>query len=168
MMLLAQQVESARAAGALLGSLCILGVIVLVGTLIGGAFLMGACKLFNTMVYKPASRNGVPMPDVSKAMGIIFATMIVNVAVTFGAAFAIGTGTAVLGGDRGSVDISIQVFSNTVSFFVLSGMLTAMLPTHFGRAALVSLLYYALAIIPAVLILLVAMTVLGNLPGAAG
>ncbi len=162
-MLLAQQVDAARAAGAVVGFLCGLSVVLLIGTLVGAAILMGACKLFNTMVRKPASRNGVPMPNVGKAMGIIFATMLVNVILSLIIGFAIGVGAAAMGGNDRMASVSIQLISNSLSYFLLTGMLTAILPAPLGRAALVALLYYAMGIIIVVMIGLVILGSFGNL-----
>ena len=145
--------------------MCGLGAVLLIGTLVGTAFLMGACKLFNTMVHKPVSKNGVQMPDLGKAVGIVFATIVLNVAITFAIGFALGAGTAVAGGNVETARITTQLASNFIGFFVMCGLLTAILPTSFGRAALVALLYYAFAIIIAVMILLVIVAAVGSLPG---
>lgn len=155
MMLLAQQVDAARAAGALVGFLCGLSVILVIGTLIGAGILIGSCKLFNTMVRKPASRNGVPMPEIGKAMGIIFATTLLNVVLAIVIGVAAGVGATAMGGGNRMTSVIVQLISNSLSFFLLTGMLTALLPAPIGRAALVALLYYAISIIIVVLILLV-------------
>jgi hypothetical protein len=112
---------------------------------------------------RPARRDrrsaAIPEPNFLKGMGIAFVAYIVNFIVNVGLALALGVGIAGLargGGVRGGADpglmILFQVVNLAVSFLVWSGILAAMLPTTFGRAALVTLF---MAIIGFFLILLI-------------
>jgi hypothetical protein len=106
------------------------------------------------------------MPDVGKAAGIVFGTIVLNMVLSVVIGFTLGAGTAVAGGSMEMATHSAQLASFVIGFLVLAGLLTAVLPTSFGRAALVTLLYYAFATIFVVMILLVLVAALGSLPGA--
>ncbi len=137
--------------------LCGVGVSLFIGTLIGGAILMGSCKLFNVMVYKPVSRNGVPVPEMDQAMGIVFAAILVSIATVFGIRVAFGA--SLLEGTTNLNNIT-QPISIAVNYCVVTGLLAAMLPTSPGRAALVALLYSAIGLVcGAAFVLLVVLSI---------
>ncbi len=153
MMLLAQQPDPARLAQVLAGLLCVLGVALVIGTLIGAVVLRTACWLYNLFVGGAKSRDAVPMPDFGKAMGIAFVAALVNMGTSFVVGLVVGGGMAAMGKDLGAAQSVAQLVAVPVSFLVLAGMISGMLPTSFGRAALVALLYLAIAIIITVVIL---------------
>ncbi len=155
MMVLAQQPDPARLAGMLVGMACGLGVALVIGTLIGAVVLRAACWLYNSFAGGAKSREAVPQPAFGKAMGIAFVAMLVNLGTSFVVGLIVGGGAAALGRDMSSAQTTAQLVAVPVSFFVLAGMISGMLPTSFGRAALVALLYLAIAIIITVVILIV-------------
>lgn len=112
---------------------------------------------------RPARRRGpaIPEPDLGKGMGIAFVVIIIQFVIVFALALVIGVGMGAAGGGGGGggfggggaknnpfgpqpgVDPTAQLllncFSVILGFLIWSGILTAMLPTSFGRAALVTL-----------------------------
>jgi hypothetical protein len=90
---------------------------------------------------------GVPEPDFGKAWLISFVTILINGMIGFVVGLAIGLGGAAAGA-QGAVPVIISmVVSIPISFLVFAGMLTAMLPTSFGRAAIVTLLYFVISLL---------------------
>ncbi len=143
-------------AGAALGILCaVVGVLVL-GTLVGAVILRAACSLYNKMA---SQENRVPEPGFGKALGITLVTMIVNVVVGFMVGLITGGGAAAAGVGAQGAQVISALISLPVGFFVMAGMLTAMLPTSFGRALLVTLVQYAISIAIAIAIGLVVFVV---------
>lgn len=84
------------------------------GTTIGALFLHAACLLYNKL---GGSRNSVPAPAFSRAMSIAFVTALVNAIGGFG------------------------LLSALVSFLVMAGLISALLPTTFPKALLVAVCY---------------------------
>lgn len=110
--------------------------------------------------YRGRRQNAlIPEPSFGKGMGIAFVAYIVNFVVNFaiGIAFGVGMQGMARGGMRGGADpalfILVQGMSMVVSFLIWSGILTAMLPTSFGRAALVTLFMALIGIAITVIIL---------------
>jgi hypothetical protein len=134
--------DGAQVAGAMAGVLCAAGGILIVGTLIGAVILRAACSLFNKMA---GQDRAVPEPSFGKALGITVVSMIANMAVGFMVGIVIGGGGAAAGANPQHVQIISTLVSLPVGFLVMSGMLTLMLPTSFGRGMLVALLQYAIS-----------------------
>jgi hypothetical protein len=109
------------------GPLC--GVIFM--AVLGAVILRAACALYNKMAGGAGSPSAVPKPEWGRAILITFVTAIVN----FGAGLLLGFG----GGEMLNILIAVPA-----AFLVMAGMLTAMLPTSFPRALLVTLLYYVI------------------------
>jgi hypothetical protein len=123
------------------GLLCALVIVVAVGTLIGAVVLRAAVALYNKLAGGASSPGSVPEPAFGKAMWITFATSLAQMVV--GVLIGLVTGAGETGpGARGQgVDVVAQVFSFLVSLLLMARMLSAMLPTTFGRALLVTLCY---------------------------
>jgi hypothetical protein len=101
------------------------------------------------------SSGAIPEPGLGKGMLIVLCAWIVNVGISLVMTFALAGGGAIAGGGNGAangVRLIAQLVSIPVSFLVLAGMCTAMLPTSFGRACLVALFYTLICIAIAVVI----------------
>ena len=161
LVLLAQGQQAARAAGTIAGFLCAMGTFLVIGTLIGAVILRTACWLYNTFVGGRKTSRSVPEPDFGKAMGIAFVTWLVNVGVSFAIGFVVGGTAAAMGQARSNAPVAIaQLISIPPSLLVLAGLITAMLPTTFGRALLVALIYVAISLMIAAIIGLIVVGVM--------
>jgi hypothetical protein len=139
---------------AIAGLLCALVIAVAIGTLIGAVFLLAAIALYNKMAGGASSPGGVPEPALGKAMWITFATSVVQLV----AGVVIeGYGEAAEGA-RGLV---AQLISFPVSLLIMAGMLSAKLPTTFGRAVLVTLCYMLVVLIVVGVLVGIAVLVFG-------
>ncbi len=147
MILMAQQVDAARLGGFLVGMLCTLSVILVVGTLVGGLLLMFACGLYNKFAGGRKSRDAVPEPTIGKAMGIVLVAALANMAVGFVIALVVVGGAAATGRNPNSAAVLVQLLSAPVGILALTAMIAAMLPTSLGRAALVALLHAAIGVL---------------------
>jgi hypothetical protein len=126
---------------ALGGLLCALVVGVAVGTLIGAVFLRAAVALYNKIAGGASSPSGVPEPAFGKAMWITFAIDIAQIVV--GSLIVLCTSES-----RGQgVDVVAQFISFPVSLLIMAAVLSAKLPTTFGRALLVTLCYMLLVLL---------------------
>ncbi len=140
--------------------LCSLAFGVAVGTLIGAVFLRAAVALYNKMAGGGRPPGGVPEPDFGKALGITFVTTLINI----GVGFVIGMVTNTWGaaGPRGKeVDLLAQAISFPLSLLIMTAMLTAILPTTFGRALLVTLCYMLIVMVVVAVIVGVMIAVFG-------
>ena len=136
------------------GLLCGLAVGLTIGTLVGAVILRAAVSLFNSLA---GGSDPVDEPQFGKALLITFVTSIAQ----FGAQFVIGLMAATALQDLGQVKATLiaQLASIPVSFLILSAMLTAMLPTHFGRAVGIAFCYLLVVILIAVVLMGVAFAV---------
>ena len=119
----------------------------LIGTLIGAVFLRAACWLYNKMAGGPGSASSVPEPPFGKAMLIALAVAAVNFVVSFVVGFVVGGGAAAAGAKQQGAVLLAQLVSIPISFLVMAGMLTPLLPTTFPRALLITLLYFVIAVV---------------------
>jgi hypothetical protein len=123
--------------------LCAL-VIGLPGTmLIGAVFLRAAVALYNKMAGGASSPSRVPEPAFGQAMLFSFWTCVVQLAVGLIIAGVLRTGTGATApgaGKNGDVVVA-QLISFPVNLLIMAEMLSAILPTTFGRAILVTLCY---------------------------
>jgi hypothetical protein len=138
-------------AGALLGGICIALVVgLLIGTLIGGIILRAACSLYNKMAGGDKITYGVPEPTFGKAMGIALVILVVQILINFTINLVVGAG-AQAAGASGTAAAGFNLLgllgSLLIGILVMSGLLTALLPTNFGRAILVTLLYQVIFIV---------------------
>ncbi len=118
--------------------------------------------------------NLIPEPELFKGMGIGLVVCIAQFAVSFVIALALVGGMGAMGGGGGGnpfggrggggADPVMQLLANGISFvtgfLIWSGILTAMLPTSFPRAALVTVFIY-LILIAIGIIIVVGVAVLG-------
>lgn len=139
---------------AIAGLLCVLVIAVAVGTLIGAVLLLAAIALYNKMAGGASSPGGVPEPALGKAMWITFATSVVQIV----AGVVIGGYGEAREGARGLV---ADLISFPISLLIMAGMLSAKLPTTFGRAVLVTLCYMLVVLIVVGVLVAVAVLVFG-------
>lgn len=131
---------------ALGGMICGLVFGLLIGTVVGAVILRAAISLYNKMAGGAGSPSSVPEPQFGKAMGIVAVTCIVNMMVGFVIGLVVGgaaggAGTAGAGGADAAkgAQLIAQSIAIPASLLVMAGMLSALLPTTFGRALLVTL-----------------------------
>jgi hypothetical protein len=133
--------------GAAIGVLLFaLAIGVAVGTLIGAVFLRAAVALYNKMAGGTSSPSSVPEPALGKAMWIIFASSLAQMVVGLLIDLVTGAGPAVAGARGQEVDVVAELIFFPVSLLIMAGMLSAKLPTTFGRAILVTLCYLLVAL----------------------
>lgn len=116
--------------------------------------------------YDRPRRRGpaIPEPDLGKGMGISFVVLIIQFVIGFALALVVGVGMGAAGGGGGfgggagknpfgpqpgadpTAQLLLNCFSAVIGFVVWCGVLTLMLPTSFGRAALVTLFLYLMLI----------------------
>jgi hypothetical protein len=121
------------------GLLCALVVGLPVGTLVGAVFLRAAVALSNKMAGGASSPGSVPEPAFGKAMWITFDTAVVQLVVGLLLDLFTGAGLAAAAARGQGADGVAQLVFLPVSFLITVGMLSAKLPTTFGRAILVTL-----------------------------
>jgi len=127
-------------AGAALGMfLCFLVVGVFIGLLIGAVILRAACALYNAMAGGKGSPYRVPEPELGKAMGIVFVTALINYASGFVIGLMANAGAEATRINPLGPNLLASAISLPLSLLVMAAMLTAMLPTTFGRGILVAL-----------------------------
>ena len=126
-------------------------------TVIGAVLLRAAITFYNKMAGGASSPGSVPEPAFGKAMWIIFGSTVFQMVVG-GLVIGISTdaGPVASGAGGKGVDFVAQLLSFPVGLLIMAGVLSAKLPTTFGRAILVALCY-----------LLVALLVVGALVGIA-
>lgn len=144
--------QGGQVMGALGGILCGLLCVGVLWTLVGAVILRAACALYNKMA---ASGNGVPDPSFGKAMGITLANFVAHMIVNIPLSMAMGGGQMAPGQPPNAGQIVSGLLALPIGFLVMAGMLTALLPTTFVRALLVSLCYMAIGIAVAIVIGLV-------------
>ncbi len=139
---------------------------VLVGSVIGAAFLRAGVGLYNMMAGGNKSKRAVPTPSFGKAMGIVLITWVVNMFTSFLIGLMFGFGGAAAGLRREMLTLSAQLVAIPIAVLIMASMLTALLPTTFGRAILVALCYM-LVVILFVAILIVLIVAVGLVVGMA-
>jgi hypothetical protein len=116
-------------------------VFALIGTLIGAIILRAAIGLYNALVGGGDSPSAVPKPPLGRAIFITFVFMVANLFVSAFVGAIIGSAAAAAGTGQGGANFTAQIISLPMSLLVMAGMLTALLPTTFGRGLLVVLIY---------------------------
>lgn len=102
--------------------------------------------------------GAIPEPTFGKGMLIAFVAYLINAVVSFaiGIVFGVGIQGMGAGGMRGgaapAMMLLAQFISAVVGFLIWSGILTAMLPTSFGRGALVTLFMLIIGTVIAIII----------------
>lgn len=141
-----------EAGGLIAGLVCGLVAAVLIGGTIGAVIIRAAVWLANKVV-----GGTIPDPSFGRAFGMAVAAVVVNWIVSAIAQLAMR------GGDPQTVQIISALIGVPISFFVLAGVATAMLPTTFARACLVSLFYIIVAIAIVVVLVVIFAVVFGGL-----
>jgi hypothetical protein len=121
------------------GAICGFVMFIALGALIGAVFLRAAIALYNKLAGGPQSASSVPEPAFGKAIGINLVAMLIDVALGFLIRLIAGPGTMSADPDSQGFNLGAQLISLPVSLLVTAALLSAMLPTSFGRAILVTL-----------------------------
>jgi len=155
------------------GLLSVLVIGVAVGTLIGAVFLRAAVGLYNNLTGGASSPSSVPEPTFGKAMWITFATSLAQVVVGFLFDLFTGPGTPLrrlleslvgeVAGGAGEkrVDVVVQLMFLPASLLIMAAMLSAKLPTTFGRAILLTLCYMLVVVLFVGVLAVIALVVFG-------
>jgi len=138
---------------------------ILLGLAIGALILRAACSIFNALAGGEHSPFGVPNPRFGWAMLIILVQGLIHAIVGVGVSFMLGVALFSAPQQVGPAQLQgAQLLANLVSiavnFIVGSALLSAMLPTSFGRALLVTLIEFLIVLALAALVV-VAMIVAG-------
>jgi hypothetical protein len=156
--------EGAAVGGLLL---CALVVGLAIETLLGAVLLRAAVALYNKMAGGASSPGSVPEPAFGKAMWVIFASTVLQLVVG-GLFIGISTGAEPVAAGAGGkgVDVVAQLISFPVGLLIMAAVLSAKLPTTFGRAILVTLCYLLLALLVVGVLVGIAALVFGVTTGA--
>jgi hypothetical protein len=128
-----------------------------IGTFIGAIILRSAIGLYNFL----AGKDRVPTPGMYNAMVITFTTSLINMMVTVMIARA---GAAGAGFEDKDLSLVNQVISLPVTFVLMAGMLSWLLPTTIGRAFLVTLCHAIIVFVLVTLGVAVYMTCVATRP----
>ena len=156
--------------GAAIGGLllCALFIGLAIETLIGALFLRAAVAFYNKMAGGASSPSSVPEPAFGKAMWIIFDSTVFQMVVGgLFIAISTGAGPVAAGAGRKGVDVVAQLSSFPVSLpimslLIMAAVLSAKLPTTFGRAILVTLCYMLVVLLVAGVLVGIAVLVFGG------
>lgn len=125
------------------------------GLLIAAVVLLAAVWAYNKLAGGAGAPEAVPDLGFGKALGISFVTFLVN----FGMNFLFGLVAETIAAHP----LAIQAVSMSANFLAASVLLAAMLPTTFGKGAVISLLNVAI-VLPFVIAFII--FILGSLPFA--
>jgi hypothetical protein len=127
----------------------ILCTVVIGGTLLGAVFLRAAIALYNMQAGGASSPTSVPEPGMGKAIGITFFTSVVQMVVGFLLDLLTSPGARLRRALGQKVDLVEELLPFAVALIVMAAMLSASLPTTFGRAIVVILCYTLIVILVA-------------------
>ena len=150
--------QGAAIAGLLCGAL-VIGLAI--GTLIGAVFLRAAIALYNKMAGGASSHSRVPKPAFGKAMWISFANCLAQIVLGFLIVGVTDTGATAAGARGQGVDMVAPLISFPVGLLIMAGILSAKLPTTFGRAIVVALCYMFIVLLVVGVLVGVAVLVFG-------
>ena len=138
--------------------LCALVIGLAAETLIGAVILRAAIALYNNLAGGASSPSSVPEPAFGKAMWITFAVAVgrIIVGLLIGGLFLDGGSSAAE--TRGLV---AQLIAFPVGLLIMAEVLSARLPTTFGRAILVTLCDLLLVLLVAGVLVGIAVLVFG-------
>jgi ABC-type antimicrobial peptide transport system permease subunit len=170
-------------AGAFLIGLVIgLGIYILIGALV----LRAACWISNKCLPQPQPRydddddyddrdrdddyddrpvrrrrgraplTAIPEPNFGKACGIVAVNVLIQMAIGFVLGMMMGAG-----GLRGGGIGAAQVLNVVIGFFITAMLCTAMLPTTFGKACLVSLFNFLIWLLIGVIVVVALIATIG-------
>lgn len=146
-----------EAGGLIVGLICGLIGAILIGGTIGAVIIRAAVWLTNKVV-----GGTIPDPSFGRAFGMAVAAVVVNWIVSTIAQLAMA------GGNPQTVQLISALIGLPISFFVLAGIATVMLPTSFPRACLVALFYIIVAIAIVVVIFVIVAVVFGGFAAMRG
>lgn len=135
--------QGPEVAGALVGMLIGLVCVLTIGTLIGAIILRAACWAFNKLCQP---ENRVEEPSFGKSLLMALVSMVAQLVVGFGIGLVFGAGLAAAGFEQWQIQLIVNAISLPVGVLVMAGTITLILPTSFGRAILIALLYLAITI----------------------
>jgi hypothetical protein len=118
------------------GMICGVGFWLAVLSLIGAVILRAACAIFNRMAGGADAPEAVPGPRYGKAVGIVFVSWLV----TIGVMIVIG----LVGSAIKAHPLAVYFIVYPVVGMVTAVIVSSMLPTTFGKAAVVTLWYAAI------------------------
>jgi hypothetical protein len=123
------------------------GIGVAIASLIGAVFLPATCALYNKIAGGRGSPASVPEPSMAKAMGILFAVALINAVLGFFIALVIAAVGSAAGARQQHTTLLAELITFPISLLVMSRLLSVMLPTAFGRALVVTLLYLLIVVL---------------------
>jgi hypothetical protein len=132
-----------------------------VGTLIGAVVLRAAVAIYNNLAGGASSPDSVPVPAFGRAMWITFAIFVVQMVVGLLIIGLVTDGGAAAAVQGQGADVVAQLISVPVSLLIMAGMLSARLPTTFGRATLVTLCYMLVSLLVVGVLVGIGVLVLG-------
>jgi hypothetical protein len=147
--------------------LCVLVIGVAVGTLIGAVFLRAAVALYNQLAGGASSPFSVPQPTLGKAMWIILAISLAQVIVGSLIGVCTDVGPTAPRARGLGVDVIAELISFPVTFLITAGVLSAKLPTTFGRAIVVTLCYMLIVLLVVGVLVAIAVLAFGVALGGA-
>lgn len=126
-----------------------------IGTLVAAIMLRAAVSLYNKMAGGANSPSAVPEPPMGKAMGVAIVTTFVNFVVASIVHLVIGWAAAAESARDGGVNVTAQLVSLSIGVLVMAGLLSALLPTTFGRGIVVTLFYFLIALVTGGIIVMI-------------
>jgi hypothetical protein len=143
--------------------LCALAIGLAIGTLIGAVFHLAAVALYNKLAGGASSPSSVPKPAFGEARWISFNTCVAQMILGFFIGGLTGTGPTAAGAGAKGVNVVVLVISILVSLLIQAAILSAELPTTFGRAILVTLCEMVIVILlVGVLVAIAALVIVGT------
>jgi hypothetical protein len=126
-----------------------------IGAILGGLVFQLACFVYNKFAGGESAPAAVPQPEYGGAYKIVFISSAISSVMNFVIGFLIGVIIILaLGPEIGQARVNsavVQVLMNLISIpialFVMSGVARKALPTTYGRAILVTLLYMVLGVV---------------------
>lgn len=133
-------------------------------SVLAGALLRAACTLYNYLHRTPESVQGVTEPPMLKAMGIMAMVFVTHVAVQLLGRYLVLTPIRLAGGTDFEVRLLTQLVGAPITYLLLATLLMLLLPTTFGRAAVVSGLMYLICfvVLGGLMLVMVAVDLLGQ------
>src|SRR5262249_55801941 len=144
-------------AGLLLGAMA-MGLAI--GTLLGAVFLRAGVALYNWQTGGASSPSSVPKPAFGKAMWISFDICVPQLVVGLFIGALTGTGATVPRANEKGVDVVGLLIPVLIGLFIQVAIVSAKLPTTFGRAILVTLCDLLIVMLVAGVIAAIAIVVL--------
>ena len=132
----------------MVGLICFIPAL-LIGLAIGAVILRAACGIYNSLAGGEYSDGGVPSPSFGWAMVIVLVNALVGTVVNFVFlfAFAFFLREMMAGQPPWMQQLTLQGASLPIGFLINASFTSIMLPTTFGRSALVVLIQYLIILL---------------------